>query len=296
MTVKTKHLFFLVVAVFLTFPSLQTFAGSPITFEVLASFDYPNATATVANVITDRGGVGGWCVSKGPRIVRGFFRLENGQFSAPLTEPDSSTGTSYVNGRNNNGITTGYYETATGYDGFLKSGSTFTTVHLGGFFTYVEKINDAGNYCGSSSSGAFVNIGGTMTIFGVPGAGGTGADGINNLDQVVGGYSMGDSNFGYRRNADGTFEYPIAVPGFSFTNLHAINDRGWMVGVASSPSAGTHGVLFRSPSEFVLYDYPGSGTTTFTGINSRGLICGYYFDDMGQSHAFIVRAKLAAEE
>jgi len=59
MTMKTKYLSLLVVVVCLTFPPLQTSAGSPITFEVLASFDYPNATATVANVITDRGGVGG---------------------------------------------------------------------------------------------------------------------------------------------------------------------------------------------------------------------------------------------
>ena len=58
----------------------------------------------------------------------------------------------------------------------------------GELFTYLQSVNDAGDYCGNTPSAAFVNIGGTTTTINVPGADGTGAYGINNLDQVVGIY------------------------------------------------------------------------------------------------------------
>src|SRR4029077_10119872 len=165
-------------------------------------------------------------------------------------------------------------------------------------FTYVESVNDAGDYCGVTilPDTAFVNIGGTVTTFGVPGADGTGAYGINNLDQVVGVYSIGSNNFGFRRDADGTFDFPFAVPGMAYTALRGINDRGWMVGSVAEISGGlTHAVLFASQSEFVVYDYPGAAFTYFTGINNAGFICGTYEDSTGV-HGFIVQAKIASEE
>jgi len=229
--------------------------------------------------------------------VAGFVRFRNGSFSGPVIDPDENVAT-YITGRNNTGITTGYYETVNpfGYKGFIYSGGTFTTVELDPPYTYVEEVNDGGNYCGTTTESAFVSIGGTVTNFSVPGADGTGAEGINNLDQVAGSYSIGNVTYGYRRDADGTLDYPIAVPGVVFTGLRAINDQGWIVGNVSSPTSGTHGVLFRSPDQYVLYDYPGAGVTAFEGINNHGLICGDYFDDRGRVHGFIVRVRLAASE
>jgi hypothetical protein len=131
-----------------------------------------------------------------------FVRLTNGQFTAPIEEPDSSGGSTYVMGLNSTGTTSGYYETDSGEDGFLYSDSTFTTVQIDPSYTYLQKINDAGNYCGFSFSGGFVSIGGIVTRIGIPGANGTAVYGaavygINNLDQVAGYYSIGDTTYSF---------------------------------------------------------------------------------------------------
>jgi hypothetical protein len=296
--VKTKHLIALVVAGFLTFPSLQTLADPPITFEVVVTFDYPGAFTTVANAINDRGDVGGWFAFSHQVGPRGFVRLTNGQFSVPVRVPGSEFGSTYLEGLNKTGTACGYYSADSGQPGFLYSDRTFTTISVGGAtFTYLQSVNDAGDYCGVTilPSAAFVNIGGTTTTFNVPGADGTGAYGINNLDQVVGVYGIGSDTFSYRRDADGTFEYPFAVPGMP-TALRGINDRGWMVGSVEESGVITHGVLFSSRGAFVLYDYPGAIWTYFTDINNGGFICGTYGDNSGAAHGFIVRATAAAEE
>ena len=296
--VKTKHLFPLLVAV-LTFPSLQTFADPPISFELVVTFDYPGAFETVANAINNRGDVGGWCAVNPRSGPKGFVRLTNGELSDPLKVPGSESGSTYLEGINNSGTACGYYSSAvSGQPGFLHSDRTFTTITVGGAsFTYLGSVNDLGDYCGITSlpSAAFVTIGGTTTTFNVPGADGTGAYGLNNLDQVVGNYSAGGDAFGYRRNADGTFEYPFAVPGMGSTSLRGINDRGWMVGSVEESGAVIHGVLFTSRGAFTLYDYPGAAWTYFTGINNGGFICGTCGDDTGV-HGFIVQAKFATEE
>ena len=299
MAVKTKHLVPLVAAVFLTFPSLQTFAEAPISFEVLVTFDYPGAFETVANAINNRGDVGGWCAVNPRTWPKGFVRLADGQFSVPLKTPASESGSTYLEGINDSGTACGYYSGASGQPGFLHSDRTFTTITVGGAsFTYLESVNDAGDYCGVTilPNAAFVNIGGTTTNFSVPGADATGAYGINNLDQVVGTYSVGSNSFGYRRDADGTLQNPFAVPGMSYTSLRGINDRGWMVGSAAEQSGvDTHAVLFNARGAFALYDYPGAAWTYFTGINNGGFICGTYGDDTGV-HGFIVQATTASTE
>jgi hypothetical protein len=58
---------------------------------------------------------------------------------------------------------------------------------------------------------------------------------------------------------------------------------------------GYHGILFRSPGRFVLYDYPDADLTDFEGINNMGQICGSYFDGTVH-HGFVVRAKRTTGE
>jgi hypothetical protein len=286
----SKWVFLLTATFLLTFLNSESLAESPVTFELVASFDYPGAVSTHATAINDRGNVAGWCEVR-RLVVRGFVRFREGRFTEPITDPDSSDGTTYLNGLNNTGVGSGYYESDTGGDGFLYSGSTFTNLNLGSGAD-VEKINDAANYCGTIfPTGGFVSIDGTLTSIVIPGAA-TGAEGINNLNQVVGSYTIGDVTYGYRRDADGALDYPIAVPGVFFTGLRGINDQGWIVGNVSGQT-GTHGVLFQSPDRYVLYDYPDAGLTTFTGINNHGLICGTYTDARGVFHSFIVRASSA---
>jgi len=287
---KARQLCFLLAA--MIFPSLQVFADSPVTFEVVATFQGPGSSAAVANVINDLGDVGGWCPLQ-HSTVGGFIRLHNGHFTDPITEPDG-TGATYIGGLNNTGTASGYYETDTGVAGFLYSGGAFTTISVDPVYTYVAKVNDAGNYCGSTLSGAFVSIDGTLTTFSVN-RGAAGAEGINNLDQVVGGYYVDGINYGYLRDADGTLHFPYGVPGNWFTTLRDINDAGLMVGTTAGDT-GTQGVVFRSPGSYALYTYPGGGATSFTGINNRGLMCGYYLDDKNDAHAFIVRMRPATGE
>ena len=63
-----------------------------------------------------------------------------------------------------------------------------------------------------------------------------------------------------------------------------------MVGTVSSLSTGTHGVFFRSPNAFVLYDYPGASTTTFDGINNDASKVPVYGGHQG-SHAAMISGR-----
>ena len=68
-----------------------------------------------------------------------------------------------------------------------------------------------------------------------------------------------------------------------------------MVG-ESGDRAGIHGVFFQSANKAALFDYPGASVTYFTGINNRGLICGYYQTAANMtSRGFVVRVKPAIE-
>jgi hypothetical protein len=284
-----KQLFLLLTTSAMIFPSLRTLADSQVTFELVATFQGPGRSVAVAKAINNHGDVGGWCgLHHG---VAGFVRLRNGHFSDPISEPDS-TGATYITGLNSTGTASGYYETNTGTAGFFYSNGVFTSISLDPSYPYVQEINDAGNYCGFTLSGAFVSIGGTVIPFNIDGEA-SDADGMNNLDQVVGGYEVDGINYGYRRDADGTLAYPFAVPGQWFTALRGINDDGLMVGTTAG-DLGTQGVVFLLSGSFVLYTYPGGYPTSFEGVNNRGLICGYYLDERSEGHAFVLRMRSAA--
>jgi len=51
-----------------------------------------------------------------------------------------------------------------------------------------------------------------------------------------------------------------------------------------------HAFIYRLGSQrSFVYDYPGTVFTSFTGINSAGLICGRYSDDSGLIHGFLAQ-------
>jgi len=56
-----------------------------------------------------------------------------------------------------------------------------------------------------------------------------------------------------------------------------------------------YGTLFLPSSEVALYSYPGAFITTFTGINSSGMISGYWGDGLEALHAFIVAATISED-
>jgi uncharacterized membrane protein len=273
---KSKQLFLLRFgAALLTLPPLKTLADPPVTFEVLATFDYPDSATTIANGINDRGDIAG-LFEKSLFQTNGFVRFSDGHFSGPIVAPPNPDNYTIASGINNVGTVCGYYAATDGFHhGFLLSQSTFTDIDLTDYDTWAWGVNDLGNFCGQTSYGPFASLGGTVTNFTIPGSVYASANDINNLDQCVGSYdSDGTHLYGFRRDADGTLNYPIGVRGAD-TLLYGINDHGEMVGlVGDFPEE--HGVYFRSPGEYAIYDYPGASYTYFTGINNRGLICGNY--------------------
>jgi hypothetical protein len=52
-----------------------------------------------------------------------------------------------------------------------------------------------------------------------------------------------------------------------------------------------HGLLFVPPRQFVTVDYPGATEVVLTGINNRGIICGYYMDSAHHTHGLLARVR-----
>lgn len=257
---KIKFCSLQVVAAVLLFSLSQTLADPPVTFEVLANFDYPLGYGAFAGGINTRGDVAG-SFEFSTANFQGFIRFVD-HLSGPIADPNSGENNStHVYGINDNGTICGSYVNGVHSIGFLASGGIFTDVSTDALDNSVTGVNNEGNTCGYSSNpiGAFVIIDGEISSFIVPGSengGSTAAFGINNLNQCVGYFRRyQDLNvYGFRRDADGTMTYPIG----DRNTLSGINDRGWMVG-ATFWDNGVHGALFQTPNKMVQYDYPGAG-------------------------------------
>jgi hypothetical protein len=142
----------------------------------------------------------------------------------------------------------------------------------------------------------FVSINSVVTSFTVPGSVWTFGNGINNQDECAGSYNVGNESHGFRRDADGALQYPVDAPGAISTSILGINDQGAMVGEADDRGA-IRGVFFQSTNKVTRFEYPGASFTTFTGINNRGLICGYYQTAANMtSRGFVVRVRPATEQ
>ena len=270
-------------------------ADSPVTFEIVAAFDYPSATSTFANQLNDQAQVAGTIQIGGAE--RGFVRLPNGHFTPPIQVSGNSASATDILGINNLGDLCGIYTKGFHNHGFLSLGGVPMDFAIpGAKDTYVFGLNDSGNFCGYSATDsavkAFVSIDGTVTSFGIADAPFPFAYGINNLNQCVGTYQTGTGIIsGFVREADGTLVYPVNAVGATFTDLKGINDQGAMVGSVTTRS-GAHGVFFESPTRYATFDYPGALSTTLTGINNQGLITGYYYvDSSGNAHSFLLRVK-----
>jgi uncharacterized membrane protein len=298
---NSRSLLLLVLVASLTFPLLKVLADPPVTFDLLTNVDYPGGTETYASGVNDRGDVTGR-FTRDSHPPRGYVLFANGTFSQPISNPDAYLGTAFPNGINNARTLCGYFNGTNGDHGFVYSQGVFTDILVDRLNTYVMKVNDAGHFCGYTSNGlanAFVNLDGVLTHFSVPGSNQTWANGINNLDQVVGSYTVsGDGAIhGYRRDADGTFSYPIDGPVAEDTFLFAINDKGQMTGsvIVDNGTAG-HAIFFPSPNQFAVYDHPDATIyTDFEGINNKGQICGRYFDGT-VNHGFVVKVRPATGE
>ena len=134
-----------------------------------------------------------------------------------------------------------------------------------GFYGIANGVNNSGFQNGeavgwsynSPTVGGFTYLGGntptTTTLF-YPGALSTSLAGVNNLGQVVGGYSLGQIVDGnsqvtsahglYARSKNATPK-TLDYPGAMITGLNGINDAGWIIGEYTNDNVTFHCVLFK---------------------------------------------------
>ena len=88
---KPKNLFIHLLAVLFAFPFMGTFAqAASVTIEVLETFDYPGTgNLTRPQKINNAGDIVG-IYNDSSGVSRGFLRLQNGNFSAPIVEPNDT--------------------------------------------------------------------------------------------------------------------------------------------------------------------------------------------------------------
>ena len=301
---KTKHTIISILAVLFVFPLMGTFAQPAVnsgSIEVITTFDYPGAgNSTLPQKINERGDVVGVVIDSAG-VSRGFVRYNDGSFSDPIVDPNDTVGFTEGRGINNSRIVNGDYLISDfTTHSFFWSGGTFTDGDLpGAVQTDLLSINDAGDVTGGfvpDTSGifqAFINHGGSVTSWTIPGALLTLAYEMSNSKHLVVGYFVAPpapgTLHGYYRDASGTLHFPVDPSGSTATVLFGLNDRNWVVGRYGDSSGATHGVFFLPPNNFFTFDYPGSTFTSLNGINDQGIICGRYVDASGIAHGFLAR-------
>jgi len=300
---KQKHLLICLLTGLFTAPFVGASAAT-ITVDVIATFDYPGAVTTYAEEINNNNEIAGFAETDTAGF--GFIRAANGQFSEPLIDPEDTHMRTVVSGLNDSGTLCGSFWGADSVHGFFLSDGTYTTYDVPGeSYTDVTGINNAGDFVGTYfdpviSFQGFISVGGTVTTIDIPGGTYITPNGINTANQLVGSYVDAASGFsyGFYSSPTGKLTYPIHVPGSLTTYLHGINDRGWMVGnywTQSGHRRTGHGLLFIAPNQFVTVDYAGSSDVVLTGINHKGLICGWYTDSNNKVHGLVARAQRTAE-
>jgi len=280
-------------------------APDSVSIRVITTFDYPGTgNSTNPQKINDTNDiVGGYVDSSG--VTRGFVRFANGNFSAPIIDPNDTCIFHYTlaSSINNSRLICGDYHGGgvpcfADSHGFFLMGHNFSNFDVpGSRTTALGGVNNVGDFAGSYYPGGtvnygFVSIGGTITSISVPGALDTAAYQLNSLNQLEGDYiDTSEVLHGYWRDSNGALHFPIDPPGSTGTSLFGNNDSNWMVGSYVDRAGTTHGLFFVPPNRFLTFDYPGSTFTSLNGINTQGFICGLYTDASGIDHGILARVR-----
>ena len=302
---KPKQILISILAVLFVFPLMGAFAQQAAnsgSIQVITTFDYPGTgNSTLPQKINEIGDIVGEFIDS-TGVTRGFVRFVNGNFSAPIVDPNDTVGFTEGRSINNFRKVVGDYAAS---DGTLHSFSlfarTFTEYDVpSAVQTNLLGINELGDLTGGfdpDGSGVFqgfIDRRGTITSFSVPdGVGGTFAYELNDTRRLTVGYYIDGAGIlhGYYRDHNGTLHFPIDPPGSVATVLFGVSDLNFVVGRYADASGATHGLFFVPPDNFFTFDYPGSTFTSLNGINLFGFICGRYNDATGIGHGFIARLR-----
>jgi hypothetical protein len=235
-------------------------------------------------------------------VTRGFVRFANGNFSAPIVDPNDTGNLTEGRGINNSRLVCGEYFLSDGtFHGYFLMGGNFREFDVpDSVSTEVVGVNNIGDFCGDFTDATgltqgFVSLGGTITPFSVPGATLTQASQLNSSNQTEGTYIDASGIYhGFWRGSNGALHFPIDPPGSTQTILFANNDSNWVVGRYMTADRVTHGLFFVPPNRFFTFDYPGSTFTSLNGINRDGFISGRYRDASGIDHGIIARVRVGA--
>ncbi len=269
----------------------------PAQADTITMFDYPNGSNTRGLSINDSGNVVG-VFNPSQNVVKGYERMANGTFSAPIVDPSDNQNFTRAVGINNAGTIVGDYlengPTYEAYHGYILKNGTFTTFDVGGpVSTDIFAINNNGDFAGIYGSSVqtnegFLDVGGTLTKFNGPtGNTGTYPNGINSSDVVVGNYvDSSGINHGFRRDPNTGVITTIDVPGSYSTSCYGINDLGVIVGGYQTNPNDYHGFIDKA-GVITTFDLPGATSTSISTINNAGVIVGNYTDNFGNFHGYI---------
>ena len=270
-------------------------AGAP-RIHLITSYDFPGSDVsyTFGGAIANNGGIAGIVGLNTSRVV-GYERRLNGKFSPRIVFPGSSLTSAY--GVNSAGVVSGTFSSDADHGFFYDRGSYTQYDVPGAIHTNVTGLNDAGDFCGFYFTDAsvitpFLNVGGTLIPFSIPGINVVYARAINNLGEVAGGYvdpADEQVEHGFLREADGTLIYPLDPPNSHTSAFFGLNNNGVLVGTYTDLSLVAHAFLLQLPNKFLSYDFPGGDYSIFRGINDSGFISGDALTDT--FHAFIARIR-----
>ena len=252
------------------------------------SENFPNALQTQVTGLNDAGvTVGFWSSQNTSSMMNnnfGFYAW-GGQFHS-VNFPAPHNATPPVNqllGINDRGVAVGFYTNSMGNNrGYEYNIHTqrFSRVLVPGAPSRLRNgpsltaaaINNHGDVAGfyTASGGmtdAFLKTaGGTFVTLAYPGAAMTQAFGVNDHDEVVGGYTTGSGNaaktFGFTWTPHSGFKTISDPQGKGATTINGVNDAGALVGFYADAAGKTHGMLVAAGRHHVPMQMPMPMPTT----------------------------------
>lgn len=195
---------------------------------------------------------------------------------------------SYAHGINDLGQVVGNADSATGRHACVWQSGTVTDLDANGQSSVANSINNLGQVVGNrivgSSSHAYLWQGGTATDLGVLAGTGSGASGINDKGQIVGG-SQTTGPFGHAFLYESNHMYDLGAVDQLYSTACQTNEKGEIAGTLGVESP-CQAYLYRSGAWLNLQTLPGASSSS-RDLNEKSQVVGEYRDSSDVVHAFI---------